>query len=166
MSVRTFGLSAAVAAAALGFAFTGSPIPADAQSNPFAGLTGSWAGNGTISLTNGASERIRCRATYSVPVSNNLQLSIRCASDSYRFELQSSVVSQGGSAISGTWSETSRNIGGSISGTANAGQITARADTGGFAANLSVSTQGKRQTVSIRASGADISGVDITLSRS
>src|SRR5215510_4488527 len=36
--------------------------PAQAQS-PFAGLTGSWSGNGKIVTTSG-SERIRCRGTY------------------------------------------------------------------------------------------------------
>ena len=37
-----------------------------AQSRPFAGLDGAWSGNGTISLSDGSSERIRCRASYKV----------------------------------------------------------------------------------------------------
>ena len=36
------------------------------QSAPFAGMAGVWSGGGTITLDSGASERIRCRATYAV----------------------------------------------------------------------------------------------------
>ena len=40
---------------------------AHAQSaGPFAALPGSWSGGGTISLSSGANERIRCRAAYEV----------------------------------------------------------------------------------------------------
>ena len=35
-----------------------------AQSPPFAGLAGSWTGSGSISLSDGSKERLRCRATY------------------------------------------------------------------------------------------------------
>src|SRR4051812_16003434 len=33
---------------------------------PFAGLAGTWSGSGTVSLSGGARERIRCRSTYQV----------------------------------------------------------------------------------------------------
>src|SRR4051794_34098753 len=35
-----------------------------AQSGPFAGMAGVWSGGGTVTLDDGSSERIRCRATY------------------------------------------------------------------------------------------------------
>lgn len=167
MSIRSVTLSAAVAASALAFAGASALTPAGAQSSPFTALSGSWAGTGTITLADGSTERIRCRATYNVPIETNLTMSIRCASDSYRFDLSSSVVYKGGGAISGTWSEASRNIGGSIEGRAQGGHITARADTGGFSAVLNVTTQAKRQSVGIRAgSGNDMTNVSITMSRS
>ena len=37
-----------------------------AQTGPFAGMAGAWSGGGTITLDDGSSERIRCRATYKV----------------------------------------------------------------------------------------------------
>src|SRR6266478_664526 len=37
-----------------------------AQSGTFAGLGGSWHGGGTVSLDDGSTERIRCRANYAV----------------------------------------------------------------------------------------------------
>ena len=136
-----------------------------AQSGPFAGLSGAWSGTGTIAMSNGANERIRCRATYDVGGDgNNLQQSLRCASDSYRFELASNVRYAGG-RISGTWSEASRNASGNISGTVKGGEILARADGPAFAANLLLFTRGNQQSVSIRSAGTDISEVSITLSR-
>ncbi len=167
MSFRSLTLSAAVAAGALALACGGALAPAGAQPSPFSGLSGSWAGTGTITLSDGSTERIRCRATYNVPIETNLNMTIRCASDSYRFDLSSSVVYKGNGAIGGTWSEASRNVGGSIEGRAQGGQITARADTGGFSAVLNVTTQAKRQTVGIRAgSGNDMTSVSITMARS
>ena len=32
----------------------------------FAGMAGTWSGGGTVTLDDGSSERIRCRATYKV----------------------------------------------------------------------------------------------------
>src|ERR1700740_2579406 len=93
-----------------------------AQSRPFAGLDGTWSGNGTISLSDGSSERIRCRAVYKVDGSGlSLKQTLRCASDSYKFDLSSEVTSQG-DRISGNWTEASRNIVGNLQGKAGGGQ--------------------------------------------
>lgn len=136
-----------------------------AQSLPFAGLAGSWTGSGSISLSDGSKERLRCRATYQVSGGDaRLQQSLRCASDSYRFDLNSDIASVG-SAISGTWSEASRGISGSLSGRASSGSISAVVDAPGFSANLSVATRGNRQSFSIVSQG-DIRSVAITMVRS
>src|SRR5258708_31336710 len=91
-------------------------LPARAQPAPFSGLAGLWTGSGSIALSDGSRERLRCRATYQVDGSvTRLQQSLRCASDSYRFELSSDVVSDG-ARISGTWSESSRGSAGSFKG--------------------------------------------------
>jgi len=72
-----------------------------AQSGPFAGLAGNWSGAGTVTLDDGSTERIRCRATYAVGAGGNgLQQTLTCASDSYKFNIATNVVAQG-SAVSG-----------------------------------------------------------------
>lgn len=155
----------AIAAALLVFAVLEAVSPAAADSGPLAGLAGSWSGGGTVSVSNGTNERIRCRATYDVRErGTSLELTLRCASDSYNFNLQGSVHDQGG-AISGSWTETTRNASGGISGRASGNQILVRADGPSFAANLLVYTRGDHQSVSIRATGSDITGVDVALSR-
>jgi hypothetical protein len=152
------GAAAALVLSLLSFSSQAEPV------GPFAALPGSWSGTGTITTSNGASERLRCRAAYALQGSRDLQLNLRCASDSYQFNLVSDVHAEG-TAFSGSWSETSRNASGSISGHARGGQIAATAKGSSFGANLLLVTQRNRQSVSIRAAGADITGVDIALNR-
>jgi hypothetical protein len=152
---------ASVAITALVFASAGHAQ----RAGPFPGMAGTWAGAGTISLNTGAKERIRCRATYKVSESgSDLQLELRCASDSYKFELQSSVSHKDG-AISGTWSEVSRGAIGNIAGTATGNQINLKATSPVFSATLAVHTRGTTQAISIQSPGNEISAVSINLSR-
>lgn len=138
---------------------------AAAQSGPFAGLAGGWAGSGAISLADGSRERIRCRATYQMTNGEmTLRQTLRCASDSYKFDLSSDVVSEG-SRISGTWSESSRGIGGTLQGRAGEGRFGVVVDAPGFSANLTLTTHGNRQSISIVSQG-DIRNVSISLLRS
>jgi hypothetical protein len=139
--------------------------PLLAQSPAFAGLSGAWSGSGTIALADGSRERLRCRASYRVSAGDStLQQSLRCASDSYKFDLSSDVVSEGG-RVSGSWSETSRGISGSLQGRASGGRIAVAVDSPAFSANLTLTTTGNRQSVSIVSQG-DIRNVSIALVRS
>jgi hypothetical protein len=135
------------------------------SSGPFAGLSGSWSGSGTIELSNGTTERLRCQAAYAVASGGrNLRQNLRCASDSYSFELRTDVDYEGGS-IAGRWVETTRNLEGRISGRANAGRIDVVAEGPGFYAGLAMTTRGGRQSVSIRSAGTELSHVSIDLTR-
>src|ERR1700674_4322729 len=135
----------------------------NAQSATFAGMAGSWSGVGRIDLQDGSSERIRCRASYSVGGDGlSFQQQLRCASDSYKFDVNSSVQSNGGS-LSGTWSEASRNLSGSVSGSASGGSIKARVSGGAFSAGLNVTTNGNQQGVTIVPQGTDVKGVTVTM---
>ena len=147
------------------FAITGWNNAAHAQATgPFAGLAGVWTGAGTVTLDDGATERIRCRATYAVGAGGNgLQQTLTCASDSYKFSLTTNVTAQG-SAISGTWAETSRNIQGTIEGRASPGAIQVTANAPGFSANISLRTTGNKQSVTIRAD-SQFKGASISLTR-
>ncbi len=107
-----------------------------AESGPFAGMAGNWSGGGTVTLDDGSSERLRCRATYAVGAGGTgLNLSLTCASDSYRFILS------GGN-----------------------GNFQVVANAPNFAANLSLATQGNRQSIVIRAA-AQFRGANIALTR-
>jgi hypothetical protein len=166
LEMKRFGSSfcgqAIKAAAAVAAVLLLSASAGHAQSGPFAGFNGAWSGNGTVALSDGTTERIRCKADYKVSGSGlGLKQSLRCASDSYKFDLSSDVTSQG-DRISGNWSEASRNVFGNLQGTAGGGQIDVFVEAAGFAANLTLRTNGNRQTVHIDSKG-EIRGVTITM---
>lgn len=135
---------------------------------PFNRLAGQWSGSGTIELTSGKREPIRCRAAYDVlGGQRQLQLNIRCASDSYNFDLRASATYSAGS-VSGTWSESTRLVAGTIAGRAEGDHIHVVAKAASFSASLSLVTHGARQSVVIRAQSTDagIKGVSMNLRRS
>src|SRR3954462_7504316 len=159
---RVFGR--AIKVAGIAAALMMSVAASHAQSGPFAGFDGSWSGGGTVSLSDGSTERIRCKADYKVNGSGlGLKQNLHCASDSYKFDLSSEVTSNG-DRISGHWSERSRNIFGNLQGTAGGGQIEVFVEASGFAANLTLTTRGNKQTVQISSKG-EIRGVNITMTK-
>src|SRR5437899_9527786 len=96
MQLSSSFLGQAIKAAGVGAALMLSVSAANAQSGPFAGFDGTWSGTGTVSLSDGSTERIRCKASYKVDGSGRaLQQTLRCASDSYKFDLSSNVTTQG-----------------------------------------------------------------------
>jgi hypothetical protein len=137
--------------------------PGQTQTAPFANLAGAWSGSGKILIKDGGSESIRCRATYTVAGAGLSQV-LRCASDSYRFDLTTNVTAAG-NTLSGIWSETSRNVNGTLGGKINGGEIDALVEANGFSATLNMRTSGNRQTIAIRSMNTDLRGVDITLTR-
>jgi hypothetical protein len=130
---------------------------------PFLGMSGQWSGAGTITMANGAAERIRCRAFNSVGAAgDSFRQSLRCASESYRLDISSNVVSEGG-MLSGSWSEATRGVSGNISGRASGRWIVANIVGAGFAARLDIRTQDDRQSVTLRPEGTDVAAVSIAL---
>ena len=154
----------AIKATGVGGALMLSVSVSHSQSGPFAGFNGSWSGNGTVVLSDGNKERIRCKANYSINSTGlGMKQTLRCASDSYKFDLSIDVRSQG-NRISGNWSEASRRLFGTLQGTAGAGQIEVFVEASGFAASVTLRTTGNKQTVQISSKG-EIRGVNIRMSK-
>jgi hypothetical protein len=137
------------------------------STGPFAQLAGSWSGSGTIDLSNGRHEPIKCHASYDVlEEQSKLQLDIRCASDNYNFNLRASATYAAG-AITGSWSESTRNAAGTLSGKVEGVGFRVVAKGPTFTANLNLVTLGDKQSVTIRSQDgqADVQGATITLQR-
>lgn len=158
MNARTFAASA-LAASLLVFAPQGS----QAADGPLAHFAGNWSGSGKITVKDGSSERIRCRSVNNAS-GKGLALSLRCASDSYKFALSSDITSDGGN-ISGSWNETTWGLSGSLSGTATASNIQATVSAIGFFVSLSIRTSGTALNVSIKSPGNEVSEVTISMVR-
>ena len=133
---------------------------------PFSGLAGYWSGGGAITLSDGSTERIRCRATYAVGESGAaLNQTLSCASASYNLHVTANVVSNGG-GLSGSWSESTHGVSGSISGRASRSGIQAYVSGAGFAASIGIREHGGGQSVTIRPqAGTDVQAVSVSLHR-
>jgi hypothetical protein len=159
--LATLALHVIAAAATL---WTLCSVAQPRESGPFAALVGEWVGSGAVTADN-RSERIRCKVSYGLggdPA--ELIQNLVCASDSYRFDVASSIFANEG-LISGQWSERTRGISGRLSGVVSANEIRARVEAQGFSASIDVSTRGDRQTVLIRPRAADVSSVSVSLRR-
>jgi hypothetical protein len=124
-------------------------------SSPFAAFFGSWRGSGRVVGSDGHSERINCRATYSESNGGEaLSQTLVCASDSYRFDVRSYVVADGRD-VQGHWEETTRNVTGQLSGQVEDGRFDGSIAGPAFTAQMSLKTP----------QAGDIAEVDIVLSR-
>ena len=131
----------------------------------FSGLAGDWSGSGHITMSDGKRERLRCRASYSVGQGGDtVDIAIRCASDSYKFDLSGYLRNNNGS-VSGQWSETNFNSAGTLNGRASGNSINAQAVGSTFSAGLSITTSGGRQSVTIRPGVTEVQQVSLSFQR-
>jgi len=152
---------------ALLFALLSLPFGAAvaAPVSPFVAMAGTWSGSGVLSTSDGQQERLRCRAAYDVDgAGDQLRLNLTCASESFKFDLASEVEYSGG-AIRGSWTEASRGASGTLAGRAAGDHVEAAARGDSFSANLSLTTRGGRQSVSIQPQGGSITSVSLALNR-
>jgi hypothetical protein len=141
------------------------PVPSHAAQGPFADLSGDWSGDGTVTLSSGSNEKIRCRATYdSQAMGNNLQLALRCASESYNVNFHGTATNSGGN-MTGDWFESTNQAAGQFFGSIKGNHIDARIEGQTFAAFIKITTHGNRQSVSLQSPGSRVSSVTMALTR-
>jgi hypothetical protein len=138
--------------------------PANAA-GPFDQLDGTWSGPGRISLEDGRSEALRCKAYYTPKATGvEIGLALRCASASNKVELRATLVAEGG-RVSGSWEERTFNASGTVSGQASSSQIKLTITGGGFSGAMAVTTSGRSQVISVSTQGVAMKGVSVNLQR-
>ncbi|HLN09874.1 MAG TPA: hypothetical protein VK281_13095 [Xanthobacteraceae bacterium] len=133
------------------------------QSASFKSLAGSWSGAGIVRLTEGGSERIKCRAIYELADHSTVTLRLTCASDTYKIALSGSMQDRDG-AITGSWSESTRKVEGTLSGRVRDNQIILKT-AGVIPATLTLTTTDARQSALLQPEGAKVRSVSITMTR-
>jgi len=137
-----------------------------AADNPFPSLAGSWRGPGTVKLTGGQTESIKCKAYYTNKSGGSvLGLAILCGSASVKIDMRANLEYSGGK-VTGTWEERQFNAAGTVSGSASSNKITLAITGGGLTGSLSVSLASGSHSVSISTQGVGFTGVSIQFSRS
>jgi len=119
-----------------------------AEQGPFARLAGSWRGGGNAVLDDGSTERLRCRASYGV-AGAGMRMALLCASDSYKLNFSADVEASG-RGITGSWSEASHALSGSLHGNGGGDSFHVVAHGAGFNASISLRVSGSRQQITMR----------------
>ena len=154
------------AVAAVGIALLAMGVAVtSAEAGPFDTFGGSWSGSGNVRLDGGRTEGLKCKAYYSPRTGGaSMGLALRCASASNKIDLRATLNSRG-SRVTGNWEERTFNVGGSASGQVAGNSIRLTIDAGILSGSMSVVTNGRSQTISVRTDGSALRGVHINLRR-
>jgi hypothetical protein len=132
---------------------------------PFVGLSGAWSGGGRITMITGTSEPIKCKATYKTnQAGTTIDQVLRCASDTYKFNVKSKV-GVDGSALSGSWTETTYNLTGTFTGTVKGEKIEGKIRGNGLLIGVALRTRGGEQQVRFLSQGTEMREVNIKLTK-
>ncbi len=155
---RWFGAALFVACAALIF-WAGLPAHAD----PLQDMPGRWSGWGSVKMSNGSDERVKCVATYFIRDGGSaIDQNLRCASPDYKIDAKAHF-KVNGSRVVGEWEERTHSAKGQVAGTKtdNGFELAVQGDT--FTARLIMTSSACKQSINIRPTGLNITQVAIGL---
>jgi hypothetical protein len=142
---KSMPLAALILAAAL-VAPGGAAAP-KAAGNPFDQLSGDWKGGGTVTPADGQPKKVSCKVTYKVAGSNMSQ-NLRCAGSDYRINSKTKLTYKGGK-IKGSWSESTYDASGGVTGTAKDNTIHARITGDKFSGRMSINVSDAGHSINI-----------------
>src|SRR5262249_9598253 len=83
---------------------------------PIEAMAGYWSGSGSVSLTNGKIERVKCVVTYKIgDGGTQIKQSMRCASADYTINAAADLRVRG-AQVTGNWEERTYSATGEVSG--------------------------------------------------
>ena len=131
---------------------------------PFGEFGGAWRGTGKVADVHGKTETLSCKSSNS-PSSDGIamSLSLVCASDSYRVDFHADLYTDG-TALRGTWTETTRSATGEIKGSITPDLINVTTTAPGFSANVVIRVQGgRRMEIDLNAQGTSVNHVVVSM---
>jgi hypothetical protein len=143
--------AASVRVGALCLSLIGVPIGGASASDPaaIAGLSGRWAGEGTLVPNRGPSEIFKCVITYFLSDdASRVRQNLRCHGDSYKFDAATKLQIVGGQ-VTGQWSDNVNSLTGSVSGSVTDKGFDIRLSGQFFAGTMSVVSSGCEQSVKV-----------------
>jgi hypothetical protein len=159
-SVRTFAL-AAIAGLCAGAVLAPSGQSAAAVSV----LDGRWSGWGSITMSNGSAEQVKCIATYFVKSAGaEVTQNLRCASQSFRIDAVANLDVRG-EAVSGKWEERTYSAQGSVSGRLTGSGFNLSIQGENFTAAMAVAVSECKQSITIAPRGFDIARIAVGLDK-
>ncbi len=138
-------------------------IIAGAIAAPLQDLSGYWTGAGSVTLSSGNTEQLKCVVTYKV-TGSNMKQSLRCASPSYSIQAQADLHVTG-DRVSGHWEEKTYTATGDVSGRITDTGLTLAIQGATFTAAMRVQMAGCQQTITIVPTGLDVTKISIDLGK-
>lgn len=129
------------------------------------GFSGRWSGWGSITMSSGAAEQVKCVATYFIKDAGAaLTQNLRCASQSFRIDSVANLDVKG-DEVSGKWVEHTYSAQGSVSGRLTSGGFNLSIQGDNFSAAMRVAMTDCKQSITIAPRGFEISRIAIGLDK-
>ncbi|MDX2202593.1 MAG: hypothetical protein NW223_07580 [Hyphomicrobiaceae bacterium] len=133
--------------------------------SPIEALAGYWSGTGSVSLTSGKTERVKCAVTYKVSGGGaQIKQSMRCASQDYTINSAADLRVHG-SNVTGSWEERTYSATGQVTGRYSGNNFNLNIKGGNFTAAMQLNTSDCKQQISITPQGLEVSRITIGLAK-
>jgi hypothetical protein len=136
-----------------------------ALADPIADLTGYWSGKGSIALSNGKTERVKCNVFYKTEGGSQLRQTMRCASADYSINSLADLRVTKGGQVSGTWEERTYAAKGDVTGRFGGDSFALSIQGVNFAAAMNVTLANCQQSLNIMPRGLEVTRVSISLAK-
>ncbi|HEU4646708.1 MAG TPA: hypothetical protein VFS80_14215 [Burkholderiales bacterium] len=147
------------AALALALAATG------ARAGSIDEMTGYWTGSGSVVLSNGNTERVKCAVTYKISEGGTqIKQSMRCASADYNINA-SADLNVKGQSVTGSWEEKTYSAVGEVSGRYTGSNFVLSIKGASFTASMNLTVSDCKQSISIAPQGLDVARISIGLAK-
>ena len=135
-----------------------------AQSDPLGDLNGFWSGTGSVVLSGGNTERVKCQVFYKSGEGSQIRQTMRCASTDYTINSLAELKVKG-NQVTGSWEERTYSAKGEVSGRYSAEGFVLSIQGANFSAAMNVSLSNCKQNISITPKGLDVTRVTIALAK-
>jgi hypothetical protein len=136
-----------------------------AAANPLGEMAGYWTGAGSVTLSGGNTERVKCAVIYKVSDDGGqIKQSIRCASTDYTINATAELRVKG-EQVSGNWEEKTYSAVGEVSGRYTGESLVLSIQGANFTAAMNVSLSACKQSISIAPKGLDVNRISIGLAK-
>jgi len=133
------------------------------SADPIEELAGFWSGSGSVVLTNGKTERVKCQVFYKTG-EGSIRQTMRCASADYSINSLAELRVKGGQ-VNGSWEEKTYAAKGAVSGRFGGEGFILTIQGGNFSAAMNVALSNCKQSISISPQGLEVSKVAIALAK-
>jgi hypothetical protein len=128
-------------------------------------MGGYWSGNGSVVLSSGNTEKVKCSVFYKVSDGGTqVRQSMRCASADYKIDALAELHIKG-EKVSGSWEEKTYSANGEITGKFADNTFVLSIKGANFTAAMNLSLSDCKQSISISPQGLDVTRISIGLGK-